>query len=164
MAAATPVAATEAATGVSAAAESAAWSGNSASGSSRTRIPTPCRATTAIAAWCSYVWATICATSAVGICAAPAVSIPATSAIGVTAAISIASAIPPAVIPRAGADEEPAVEPFRSVVAVGRAAIGGIGVITPFAHRGTINHGSRNDLGANSNPHPLLGVRSQSEG
>jgi hypothetical protein len=42
----------------------------------------------------------------------------------------------PAVEPWAGSDEDPACEPVRSVIAVRRASVWIIRVITPFAHRG----------------------------
>ncbi len=69
------------------------------------------------------------------ISAAPVVS---TTPIVSTAAV-VASATPIPVIPGAGPNEEPTHEPARSVIAVGRASVRIIGVVTPGADRSRVS-------------------------
>src|SRR5208283_1007681 len=86
--------------------------------------------------------------------------------IAVSATVAVAAAISPArmsvpapVVPGAGADEEAAHEPVRPVIAIRRTAVGGVGVVAPFAVRGAVivrrGHHCRADPHAN----PHLGIR-----
>jgi hypothetical protein len=69
-------------------------------------------------------------------------------------AITPATTVPAAVIPWPGTDKDATKEPARPVIAIWRASIGIIGVIAPLADWGTVNLGSGNDRGADSNIHP----------
>ena len=80
-------------------------------------------------------------------------------AIAVSSAKSIPAApVPATVVPRAGADENSAVEPLRPVIAIWGACIGVIRVIAPLADRGTVDHGSGHDCGTDPNSHLNLGI------
>jgi hypothetical protein len=84
----------------------------------------------------------------------------ATVAIATAIAVAISAATP--VVPRSDADKEAAREPARSVIAVGCASVGVIGVIAPRASRGTII-GVISGIGhSGANAHPDLGIRRDS--
>ena len=79
------------------------------------------------------------------------------------AATAVAAATAPAMmpapsVPRANADEDAAVEPVRSVIAIRGAGVGVVGVVAPLAVRRTIRHRSINDRGANPHSDCHLGV------
>jgi hypothetical protein len=81
--------------------------------------------------------ATASITNATAVSYAVAAAVAVAAAIAVTATISITpTATPVTVIPGAGADEDATHEPARSVVAIRRASVGVVGVITPAADRG----------------------------
>ena len=94
-----------------------------------------------------------CISSAARIGSASAVS--STAAVGIpapavtVAATTVAAASP--AVPRANADEEAAVKPLRTVIAVGSAGIRVIRVVAPLAYRGTVIHRRGNHRGADSN-------------
>lgn len=118
--------------------------------------------------------AAVCLTSAVSAASAVAIS----TAIAVSAAIAVAATTPTATtavatptmsptpaVPGTYANEHTAVKPLRSVIAVRRAAIGVIGVVAPFTHRGTVIHwrcyNFRPDTNSNANIN--LGIRLHGE-
>jgi hypothetical protein len=106
-------------------------------------------------------------TRAAGIAASgiAAATVAVSAAIPVAAAIAIAAATPsmtaPAV-PRSDTDEDAAVKPVRAVIAVRCAGVGVIGVIAPLAIRGTVGISGIYQSGADTYPHPDLGIRRDS--
>jgi hypothetical protein len=143
----------ESATCVASTAEAAAYvttgvtTANMASGISATCVSTGCAAIGA---------------NSTAISSASAVS----TAIAVAATITVAAIAPAATtpaVPRPGTDEEPAGEPARPVIAIGRAGVWGIRIIAPIANRGTIGIGRVDDRRTDANSNPNLSVCRRSE-
>jgi hypothetical protein len=100
-------------------------------------------ATGVTACTAGYVATSAAGITATSIAAASAVSVSATPAVSAAVAEAAAQVIAGVsveapVVPRADADKEAAVEPVRTVIAVGGAGIGVIRVIAPLAIRGTV--------------------------
>jgi hypothetical protein len=77
----------------------------------------------------------------------------------VAEAATVAPAMTPApAIPGAYAEEDAAAKPPWAVITIGRASIRVVGVITPFASRGTVVHGSVDHCRANSDTNSHLGL------
>ena len=121
-------------------------------------------AESAAACWCctsarsaniaaSSAGITTCSTG-ITACAAVATATVAEAATHVVAGVTVEAPV----VPRADADEEPAIEPAGSVIAVGCAGIGVVRVITPIAGRRTIGIRGVNDCGADSDTDSHLGV------
>ncbi len=70
--------------------------------------------------------------------ASPAAAVPVTAVPVTPTAISPIVAAPAKVVPRTGTDEQTAIEPLWSVIAIRRAGIRGIGVVSPLAFRGAL--------------------------
>jgi len=65
--------------------------------------------------------------------------------VAVSAATVAATAVPAATVPRAGTQEDSAVEPLRSVITVRSAGVRVISVIAPITYRCRVIHGGLND-------------------
>lgn len=64
----------------------------------------------------------------------PAAAISAPVAMIITPSAAIAIATPATTVPGAGAEEEPAIEPLRAVVSIGRAGVGRVSVVAVLAY------------------------------
>jgi hypothetical protein len=73
---------------------------------------------------------------------------------------------PTPTVPGPDAEEDAAAKPRRPVVAVRRASIRIVRVVSPLTSRGTIDDRSGNDRGADSNPdhNPCMSSRQRHEG